>query len=166
VERGAVGLVWGFEDPPLLVPAGLVPLEPPEPPEEVGCEELLCCVGGPLGLGAGEEAVLVDPVPVWVVVGGEVVAPVVVEPVVGAAAVGAQVSEIEAIGSVIGREICDSGVPGGTFTVNDSFSPPTSVTVITHSSAEAVGSAAIAHTAAVANATTPPTSFRLLNTGD
>jgi hypothetical protein len=64
--------------------------------------------------------------------------------------------------AVTGREICDKGVPGGTFTVNDKCPPPTNVTVITQESAEAVGIAARPSVASAA--TTPTTSFRLLNT--
>lgn len=42
-------------------------------------------------------------------------------------------------GSFTGSLMADSGVPGGTFTVNVCFPPPASVTVITHVSAEADG---------------------------
>lgn len=67
-------------------------------------------------------------------------------------------------GPVAGRWIEDSGVPGGTFTVNVSLAPPTSVTVTTHVSAEALGSAAIPGTASAVAAATATKSFRLLST--
>src|SRR5438309_1897197 len=66
---------------------------------------------------------------------------------------------------LMGREIADSGVPGGTLTVNDRWPPPTRVTVITHWSAEAVGNAATpSRASADAAVTAPMTSFRLLST--
>ncbi len=55
-------------------------------------------------------------------------------------AAGAHDSDSETIGSETGRLILDSGVPGGTLTVNDCVSPPASVTVTVHSSADASGS--------------------------
>jgi hypothetical protein len=68
-------------------------------------------------------------------------------------------------GSFTGNEIDDNGVPAGTFTVKESLPPPTTVTVITHESAWAAGSATIPEPAStdppVASATS---SFRLLNT--
>ena len=69
------------------------------------------------------------------------------------------------IGPLTGSEIDDNGVPGGTLTVNVSLTPPSSVTVTVHVSADAVGSAAIASVTRVAPvAATAITSFRLLNT--
>lgn len=68
-------------------------------------------------------------------------------------------------GSFTGSEIEDSGVPGGTLTVNDIFCPPATVTVITHVSAEAVGIAAKPETASTELAVrAATTSFRLFST--
>jgi hypothetical protein len=64
---------------------------------------------------------------------------VALELVVGAGAA-AHDSVIPTIGSFTGKLNADTGVPGGTFTVNDSFSPPATVTVTTHCSADAAGS--------------------------
>lgn len=75
-----------------------------------------------------------------------------------------QDSETDWIGPVTGKWIEDSGVPGGTLTVNASFAPPTRVTVTTHVSAEALGSAAIPETASAAAAATNTKTFRLLST--
>jgi hypothetical protein len=51
---------------------------------------------------------------------------------------GAHVSDSPSTGSFTGNDKDDSGVPGGTFIVNDSFAPPITVTVTTHESADAV----------------------------
>ena len=68
-------------------------------------------------------------------------------------------------GPVTGNLIEDRGVPGGTLTVKFIVCPPTSVTVTTQVSAEAVGSAASPHTASDPTvATTTTNSFRLLST--
>lgn len=64
----------------------------------------------------------VDVAPVWV---GVLVVPVVVP-------VGKQCSATATTPLETGSEIDDRGVPGATFTANESFFPPTSVTVITH----------------------------------
>jgi hypothetical protein len=72
-------------------------------------------------------------------------------------------SVMPSTGSLIGSEIDESGVPGATLTVKFSLAPPSTVTVIVHSSAWAVGIAAMPIVRlAVAIATT---SFRLLNNG-
>ncbi|HUO73425.1 MAG TPA: hypothetical protein VMU39_21830 [Solirubrobacteraceae bacterium] len=52
-----------------------------------------------------------------------------------------------AITPVIGSWIADSGVPGGTSTLNVSVCPVSMVTVRTHASADAAGSSAMACTA-------------------
>jgi hypothetical protein len=78
---------------------------------------------------------------------------------------GAHDSDTPTTPAVTGSEICERGVPGGTSTVNDSWAPPTSVTVITHVWAEADGRAAIPITAATeATVIAPTTDFRLLST--
>ena len=77
----------------------------------------------------------------------------------------AQDSEMLTIGSFTGSEIDDNGVPAGTLTVKVSFCPPTTVTVIVQTSAEAVGKAAIADPASTVPAVaTATSSLRLLNT--
>ena len=113
---------------------------------------------------------------VVVFVGGGVLCEVVVvvdvvvddEVVLGVVLVVVGVDEHDSVtdwtGPVAGRWIEDSGVPGGTFTVNVSLAPPTSVTVTTHVSAEALGSAAIPGTASAVAAATATKSFRLLST--
>ena len=75
-----------------------------------------------------------------------------------------QDSETDWIEPVTGKWIEDSGVPDGTLTVNASCAPPTRVTVTTHVSAEALGSAAIPGTASAAAAATNTKTFRLLST--
>jgi hypothetical protein len=45
---------------------------------------------------------------------------------------GAHDSETDATGSFTGNDNDESGVPGGTLTVNDSWRPPRTVTVTTH----------------------------------
>ena len=77
---------------------------------------------------------------------------------------GAHDSLSETIGSDTGRLMLDSGVPGGTLTVKDWCAPPATVTVITHSSADAAGSDPSAST--VLTAATAPTSFAPLSTLD
>jgi hypothetical protein len=67
-------------------------------------------------------------------------------------------------GPVTGNLIEDSGVPGGTLTVNFIVCPPTSVTVTTQVSAEAVDRAASPHTASEPTVATTTNSFRLLST--
>jgi hypothetical protein len=57
---------------------------------------------------------------------------------------GAQDSDSDATTPVIGRFICEIGVPGGTLTLNVYVWPPTTVTVTVHASAEAAGSQATA----------------------
>jgi hypothetical protein len=136
-------------------------LDPFVPFLEEGCEDDFCrwgrapCFGGPLVLvlvGRDPREVLVG---VDLVAGGDALVVVV----------RAHDSEMDAIGRETGREICDSGVPGGMLSVNVSLMPPKRFTVITHWSAEAVGRAAIPVTArATAAVTAPTTSFRLLNT--
>jgi hypothetical protein len=83
------------------------------------------------------EVVVVDDVDVEVVPGEVVVLGAVVE------VVGVEVHDSVTAwtGPVTGNLIDDSGVPGGTLTVKFIFCPPTSVTVTTHVSAEAVGTA-------------------------
>lgn len=76
-----------------------------------------------------------------------------------------QDSETDCTGPVTGSLMDERGVPGATLTVKLTFWPPTSVTVTTQVSAEAVGSAAIPQKASDdAIVTTATTSFRLLNT--
>jgi hypothetical protein len=67
---------------------------------------------------------------------------------------------------LIGRFNADTGVPGGTLTVNDNFAPPSTVTVTTHWSADAAGSEDAAMPAPSAATVAPTTiSFRLFTTG-
>jgi hypothetical protein len=68
----------------------------------------------------------------------------------------------DTIGSDTGRLMLDRGVPGATLTVNDRCAPPATVTITTHSWAEASGSEPSAST--VLTAATAPTSFVLLST--
>ncbi len=91
-----------------------------------------------------------------------VVGAVVVVVVVG---LGVQASDSCAIGAGTGSWIEDSGVPGGTMTLNVRVWPVTSVTVITQESADAVGSSAMPCTAS-SEPTVASTivSFRRLNT--
>jgi hypothetical protein len=131
-----------------------------------------CFFPEPVGDGGPEEPVEL-PVEVVVVMGTETepdpvdpvlsVDPVPVEPDPGVPDEHDSVTPITA--SFTGSEIEDNGVPAGTFTVKESLPPPTTVTVTTHESAWATGSAAIPETARtdppVASATS---SFRLLNT--
>jgi hypothetical protein len=70
----------------------------------------------------------------------------------------------ELAGTDAGRVMLDGGVPGGTSTVNDVCAPPTSVTVITHSSADAAGTDTNANREPAAVAAT--TNFALLSTVD
>jgi hypothetical protein len=60
--------------------------------------------------------------------------------VVGVVGVGSHDSETSSTGSLIGRFSSDSGVPGAALTLKDSFTPPKTVTVTTHGSADAAGS--------------------------
>lgn len=77
---------------------------------------------------------------------------------------GAQDSDTLTIGPRTGSDSADTGVPGGTFTVKVSFCPPATVTVTTHVSADAVGSAASPVTPRMAPAlATAINSLRLLN---
>jgi hypothetical protein len=94
----------------------------------------------PVGFGGVEEVV-------WVLVGVDEVVGVeaVVLEVVGVVGVGvvvvgvcAHTSETDSTGSVTGNGIEDTGVPAGTFTVNESLAPPATVTVTTQESASAV----------------------------
>ena len=74
-------------------------------------------------------------------------------------------SDSDRIGKLTGNDNDDSGVPGGTSTVNGIFTPPSNVTVTTHCSADADGSAATPRPANMAPAAaTPPITLRLLNT--
>jgi hypothetical protein len=67
--------------------------------------------------------------------------------------------------ALTGSAIDESGVPGGTLTVKDSFCPVTRVTVTTHVSAEATGIAARPETARTdPAATAAATRFRLFST--
>jgi hypothetical protein len=76
-----------------------------------------------------------------------------------------QDSDSERIGRFIGSDNDASGVPAGTSMVNGIFTPPSSVTVTTHSSAEADGSTTAARPAEMAPAATiAPITLRLLNT--
>jgi hypothetical protein len=151
---------------PLPEPAGFFCCGGPPPVWEDGC----CEVPGPRVRGGGCDEVPV-PVPVVEVGGAEVLVLGVDEVGVDEVGVGAgggeeaHDSEMDAIGRWTGSEIDDSGVPGGTFTVKLSFPPPTSVTVITHVSADAAGSAATADTAStVPTVAAAIPSLRLLNT--
>jgi hypothetical protein len=64
----------------------------------------------------------------------------VVEPdPLGAGTGAAHASDTPRTGSLIGRFNADTGVPGGTSTVNDNRAPPATVTVTVHCSADAVG---------------------------
>lgn len=118
---------------------------------------------GPVVFGGFDEWVVVVEVEVELEVDVDVdVVVVVVDVVVG---VEVHDSVTFSTGSLTGSEIDESGVPGGTLTVNVSFCPPTTVTVITHVSADAVGIAASAwmtSTMLVVKAAT--TRFRLLST--
>jgi len=58
--------------------------------------------------------------------------------VAGAVTVGHD-SDSDRIGSFTGNDNDDNGVPGGTSIVNGIWTPPSSVTVTTHSSADAAG---------------------------
>jgi hypothetical protein len=58
-------------------------------------------------------------------------------PAGGAGAGAAHDSETPRIGNLTGKLNADTGVPGGTSTVNDNLAPPTTVTVTTHCSADA-----------------------------
>jgi hypothetical protein len=149
------------EDEPPLVPA--------LPPAFVGGWEPECvCVRpcDPAGATCDE--------PCWCFAGVDGVAGVVFEvdvvgDVVGAGgggggavvvvvATGAHDSDMLAIGSFTGSDSDESGVPGGTSTVNDSDAPPTSVTVTVHDCAPAVaGTAARAPATRPAEATRPKT---------
>jgi hypothetical protein len=71
---------------------------------------------------------------------------VVVVVVVDELVVAAHVIDSATIGVVIGRLSCDSGVLGGTLTLNVSVTPPSRVTLTTHGSADARGIAAISRT--------------------
>jgi hypothetical protein len=118
-------------------------------------EEGFCDFGFP-----PDRGVVLVMVLVWVVV------PVLVGvEFVGVEVTGAHDSETPTTPEWTGNEIWDNGVPGATFTVNDKCPPPTKVTVMTHSSAEAEGSAAIPRTTSIEAAVTAPSkSFRLLST--
>lgn len=88
----------------------------------------------------------------------------VVVAVVVVAAAGAQDSLSERTGNEIGKLMLDSGVPGGTLTVKDCVTPPATVTVTVHSSADAAGTDPTASTVltdATATISLVPLSTRL-----
>jgi hypothetical protein len=139
-----------FDLPPLLLLPGWL--------------ECFCGVPGPVVFG-GFCLVTVVEEPVVVVLVEEELDEVVVVVVEVEVEVEEQDSVVERTGSVTGSEIEESGVPGGTLTVNESFLPPATVTVITQVSAEAEGIAARPETASTELAATAATTrFRLLNT--
>lgn len=137
LPRILVGLLAGFDPLPELLELDLEGFEPLDPLELfglLGCEEGFCCWGWPPGFGGGlllpvlvEPVSLPVPVPVPVPVGVDLVGGGG-----GVVAVGAQDSATPTTPTFTGNEIADSGVPGGTFTVNDKCPPPISVTVMTH----------------------------------
>ncbi len=68
-------------------------------------------------------------------------------------------------GRFAGNGICESGVPGGTLTLNVNCWPPTNVTITLHVSAEATGIDARPKTTSATLAATHATnSFRVLST--
>jgi hypothetical protein len=106
-----------------------------EPLEEPGWRTVGVVLAGGVVLVVGVVDGDVGVVPVFV---GVRVVPVPVVPVV---VVWAHDSVTPRTGSLTGSEIAESGVPGGTSTLNVSFAPPATVTVTTHSWAlAAVGS--------------------------
>src|SRR5579884_2073781 len=130
---GAVGTVGAV--PPLgwvlFLVLGLPPVKPLLLCEEdlfflPDCLPLFCLEDWPALFDPPLEPVGLDPAEVLVDAGAGL-------------GVEAQDSATAVIGSLTGNDIADTGVPGGTFTVKVSFWPPTTVTVTTHWSAEAVG---------------------------
>jgi hypothetical protein len=98
-------------------------------------EPVLVAGGGPVEVGDGD-------------VGG------------GVEGTGVHAAETPATPTFTGSEIWDNGVPGGTFTTNDSFCPVRSVTASVHWSASAEGNAAIPITASTVAPVIPASAAR------